>query len=137
MGQFDRIVPFFIIFGNRNRNNLLRNLLLILYFVPFFVAQDAHYLNYLHCRLVNIAQPVSQQCDCEQLLASSKKYQTPPADQSTTHVHAHLDVYFHHAKFLKADELPISYHKFNYPMMQAQVCEGIYIRPWRPPALQS
>lgn len=132
-----QVVPFFIIFGNINRSKLLRNLLLILYYLPFFVAQDAHYLNYLHCRLVNIAQPVSQQCDCEQLLASSKTQQAPPTEQPAAHVHAHLDVYFHHAGSLKAGELAISYHKFSYPLMRAQICEGIDMRPWRPPAMQS
>ncbi|HTG57669.1 MAG TPA: hypothetical protein VL943_15435 [Niabella sp.] len=115
----------------------MRNLLLILYFAPFFVAQDTHYLNYLHCRLVNIAQPVSRQCDCGQLLTSPQKDQVPGGEQPATHVHAHLDVYFYHARSLNTDQLHVSYYKISYPLMRVQIFEGMEILPWRPPALQS
>jgi hypothetical protein len=102
----------------------LRNLVLILFFLPFFVAQDAHYLNYLHCRLVNIAQPVSQQCDCEQLLASSEKEQPPVGQVPATHVHAHLDVYFEHAKVRTIDDFLAAGYQPHYIVIQDKACTG-------------
>jgi len=94
-------------------------------------------MNYLHCRLVNIAQPVSRQCDCEALLTSSENELAAPGKQTASHVHAHLDVYFCHAKFLKANKLFASDRRQAYPLLRVQVCEGIYLLPWRPPAFFS
>ena len=118
--------------------NTIKKILVILFFLPFFIAQNIHYLGYVHCRVVNAVQDSGKKCDCEEALGKTIKAaaQNSPVSNDI-HIHAHLDSYFRHAVRQVFEALTPGNHSEEMAGRSWYIATGYLATPWRPPAIIS